>query len=129
MTSTTSSPPARHRNPVLVVIDILASVILLILGGAIALTVITYALAFGGFQVECGTGPYDGIVCNPVVLNIVVYGLLAITIIAFFLGLGMVIVNIIRKKITFFWPLGAIILTLLFFYLGAWIAGMTVPTA
>jgi hypothetical protein len=64
-----------------------------------------------------------------VLLGIVIYGLIVIAVIVAALGIGMAIVSLIRKRYTFWWPLGAIVIILLFFYLGTWLAGLTVPAA
>jgi hypothetical protein len=109
------------------VLDVIASVVLLVISGGISFGVVVSAFAYGGLNAECGAGPYTGLTCNATVLAIVVYGLMAIAIIAGFLGLGMVIVSLIRRRYTFWWPLAAIVVTVGFFYLGTWVAGMTVP--
>jgi len=61
------------------------------------------------------------------VLGIVVYGLMAVAVLALFLGFGLFLVNVIRKRVAFYWPLAGIVLTLVLFYIGTWVAGMTVP--
>jgi hypothetical protein len=65
--------------------------------------------------------------CNGLVLSIVVYGLIAVAVLATFIAFGMVIVGLIRKRSVFYWPLAAIILTIVLFYIGTWVAGMTLP--
>ena len=129
MTSRTSSPAAPRRNPVLVTVDILASVIFCLLVGVLALGVTTTALSFDSLRQLCGDGPYEGLVCSPALLGIVIYGLIVIAVIVAALGIGMAIVSLIRKRYTFWWPLGAIVIILVFFYLGTWLAGLTVPAA
>jgi len=129
MTSRTSSPIAPRRNPVLVTIDILVSVLLALLVGVLALAVISTALSFDSLRQLCGAGPYEGLVCNSVLLGIVIYGLIIIAVIIAALGIGMAIVSLIRKRYTFWWPLGAIVIILVVFYLGTWFAGLTVPSA
>jgi uncharacterized BrkB/YihY/UPF0761 family membrane protein len=123
----TSQPPARRRNIALVVLDIAAGILLLFVGVAVALTVITQALAYRGLHAQCGAGPFDGIECNGAVLNIVVYGLIAVAVLALFLGFGMFIVNLIRKRVAFYWPLAGVVVSLVLFYVGTWVAGLTVP--
>lgn len=100
---------------------------LLVISGGIAFGVVVTAFAYSGIQSQCVPDDVAGIVCNTVVLGIVVYGLMTIAIIAAFLGFGMVIVSLIRRRWAFIWPLGAIVLTVALFYLGSWVAGMTVP--
>lgn len=122
-----SQPPPRRRNPVLVVLDIVVAVVLLAIGAVLALAVISTATSYAAIQAECGAGPYDGLRCNPTALSIVVYGLIAVAILALFLAFGMVIVNLIRKRLVFYWPLIGIVVTVALFYVGTWVAGMTVP--
>ena len=89
----------------------------------------TTALSFDSLRQLCGDEPYEGLVCSPALLGIVIYGLIVIAVIVAALGIGMAIVSLIRKRYTFWWPLGAIVIILVFFYLGTWLAGLTVPTA
>lgn len=112
----------------LVVIDIVFSLALLLFASVLALTVVGYAFAFGNLTAGCGAGPFDGLECNSSVLSIAVYGLIGVTVISYFLAIGMVIVSLIRKKITFWWPLGAVILIIVSFYAASWIAGMVAPS-
>jgi len=100
-----------------------------VLVGVLALGVVTTALSFDSLRQLCGEGPYEGVVCSPVLLSIIIYGLVIIAVIVAALGIGMAIVSLIRKRYTFWWPLGAIIIILVFFYLGTWLAGLTVPVA
>jgi hypothetical protein len=65
--------------------------------------------------------------CNSSVLGIAIFVMIAVAILAFFLGLGFFVVAMIHKRFGFFWPLGAIIVTLVVFYIGTWIVGMTLP--
>lgn len=109
-------------------IDIVVSVIILAFGAVLALTVLTYAGQFGGLTAECGNGPFTGLECNSTALSIAVFVLIAVTILSYFLAIGMVIVSLIRKKVIFPWPLGGVILIIVAFYIAAWVAGMTVPT-
>ena len=97
--------------------------------GVLALGVTTTALSFDSLRQLCGDGPYEGLVCSPALLGIVIYGLIVIAVIVAALGIGMAIVSLIRKRYTFWWPLGAIVIILVFFYLGTWLAGLTVPAA
>lgn len=60
-------------------------------------------------------------------LGIVVSGLISVSVLAQFLGFGMFLVSIIRKRVAFVWPLAAIVLTIALFYLGTWVASLTVP--
>lgn len=127
MTRSSSSPPAPRRNVALVTIDAVVGILFLVISFAISFGVLVSAFAYGGIQAECGAGPYPGLVCNSIVLGVVVYGLIGVSVLAAFLALGMMIVSAIRKRYVFWWPLGAIALTVGLFYLGSWVAGMTLP--
>lgn len=118
-----------RRNPLLVTIDIIASAFLCLLIGVLALAVATTASTFAQLSELCGGGPYEGLVCSPVLLGIVVYGLIIVAVLVAALGIGMAIVSLIRKRYTFWWPLGGIVIILVFFYVGSWAAGLTVPSA
>ncbi|MDO7881608.1 hypothetical protein [Antiquaquibacter soli] len=126
MTSAASSP--RTPRPVaLVVIDIVASILLLFFAASLALVVITTATAYQGLTAECGSGPFEGITCNGTVLGIVTIGMIVIAVLATFLAVGFVIVNLIRRRYTFYWPVGAIVIMIVATWIGSWIAGMIAP--
>lgn len=126
MSSTTT--PARRRNPALVFVDIAAAVVILVIALVFGLVVLGLVSQFGNFTSDCAAGTaYSGLECNATGLGIATYGLLAITIVGFFLALGMTIVRIIQKRLVFVWPLGAFIVMIVAFYLGAYVAGLTVP--
>ncbi|MBC7590191.1 MAG: hypothetical protein H7226_03980 [Salinibacterium sp.] len=125
MSSTLHAP---RRNVALVTVDIVISAILLTFGAVLALTVLGYSTLFGNITADCGAGPFDGIQCNTTALSIAVYGMIAVTIIGFFLGVGMFIVSLIRKRPTFWWPLGAVILIIIAFYVASWVASMVAPS-
>ncbi len=111
-----------------VTVDIIVSVMLLTFGAVLALIVLGYATLFGGLTARCGSGPFTGIECNATVLSITVFAMMAVTILSYFLAVGMVIVSLIRKRVTFWWPLGGVILIIIAFYVATWIAGMVAPT-
>ena len=125
MSSTLDAP---RRNIALVAVDIVVSAILLAFGAVLALTVLGYSTLFGTITADCGAGPFDGIQCNTTALIVAVYGMIAVTIIGFFLGVGMFIVSLIRKRLTFWWPLGAVILIIIAFYAASWVASMVAPS-
>jgi hypothetical protein len=127
MTSTSSSPTAPRRNTALVTIDIVASILLLMVSGALAVTVIANARAYGEISTVCDAGPYSGLECNSTVLAIVVYGLIGVAVLAAFIGFGMVLVSLIRRRYSFWWPLGSIVVTIALFWVGTWLASLTVP--
>lgn len=88
---TTSSAEPRKRNPALVVVDIIASVLL-----------VFAMIAFGITAIGWGT-TFLGVPGTPAA--VAGFGLIAVAVLAFALTAGMALVNIIRKRYTFWWPL------------------------
>ncbi len=133
MTSKTSlssaNSPRAPRNKALVVLDVAAGVVLITLGIVLGIAVFVTAVAYGSLHAQCGAGPYEGLTCNTVVLSIAVYGLMAVAVFAFFLGVGMFLVHMVRKRYGFHWPLITMVATVALFYLGTWIVSLTVPLA
>jgi hypothetical protein len=118
---------AKPRNRALVIVDIVVGILLSFLALGIAIAVATYAGQFAGLHAECTPAQVDGLTCNGTVLGIVTVALTAIAILGFVVAIGMVLVNIIRRRWTFWWPLAFIVLAVGLFYLGTWIVGMTLP--
>lgn len=127
MTSSTAAAPRPKRNLALVVLDTAVGIALVFVSMLLGLAILASAVQYRGLQVQCGAGPYAGLTCNGAVLAIVVYGLMTVAILGFFLGLGFFIVNLVRKRYGFYLPLIAIVLMIGLFYLGTWLAGLTVP--
>ncbi|CAN5188509.1 hypothetical protein BH09ACT5_BH09ACT5_01940 [soil metagenome] len=125
VTSPTTAP--RRRNPVLVTVDILASVALLLFALGLTLVSVGYSSLFRDFTANCGDGPYPGLQCNDTALSVASFGLLAVAVLAMFIAVGMVIVRLIQKRYTFAWPLGAVIVMIVVFFAASWLAGQTVP--
>jgi hypothetical protein len=126
MTSPASSPRP-PRNRALVVVDIIASVILVIFAAVLALAVITTAVAYQGLTAECGAGPFDGLTCNATALSVVTIGMIVVAVLGAFLGFGFFLVNLIRKRYTVWWPLGAVVAMVVATWVGSWVAGMIAP--
>lgn len=118
---------AKPRNRVLAIVDVVAGIILSFLALGIAITVATYASRFPAVHQGCTPELVDGLTCNGTVLGVVTIGLTAVAILGFVIAVGMVLVNIIRRRWTFWWPLGFIVLAVGLFYLGTWIVSMTIP--
>lgn len=108
-------------------LDIVAGILLIGFGIVLALGVLTTAIAYGGLHAACTPALAESLTCNSTVLGIVVYGLIGVSVLALFLGFGMFLVSLIRKRVAFMWPLAAIVLTIVLFYLGTWVASLTVP--
>ncbi len=106
-------------------LDILASVILIGFALVFGLTVLGFVGQLNTAANDCSAGVYPG--CNAGALTVTAYALLIVTVLAFCIALGMVIVRIIQKRVTFVWPLGGILLTLVSFYVATWVTGMALP--
>jgi hypothetical protein len=120
---------AKPRNRVLVIVDIVAGIILSFLALGIAIAVATYASRFPTVHLECTPELVDGLTCNGTALAAVTVVLMAVAILGFVVAVGMVLVNLIRRRWTFWWPLAFIVVAVGLFYLGTWIVSMTIPAA
>ena len=119
---------AAPRNRVLVVLDIVAAVLLSVILLGIAIAVAGSATQYAGVHAElCTPAQVDGLTCNGTVLGIITVALTSVAIFGFVIAAGMVIVNILRRRWTFWWPLGACVVMTGVFWLGTWIVGMTLP--
>jgi len=126
--TTTGSPAATpKRNPALVALDIVAAVVFVVIGLVLSLVVVVQAGLYPPLLSSCGTGPYDGLTCNSGFLNSVIIVMSAIAIFAFAIGAGMVVVNLIRRRAVWYWPLLGIVVTLIGFYAGTYFVSLTAP--
>lgn len=102
----------------------------------VSIAVLSFALVFGlvmlqfvgqlyEFAATCSTDP--AIECNQTLLGIATYGLLAVVVIVFFLGLGFGIVRAIQRRYTWPWTVGALVIMVLSFYLSSYLTGQAVP--
>ena len=122
-----ATPPARPRNVALVVVDIAVSAVALFFAFGLGLTALAFVTQLTGVSARCGTDA--SFACNTTLLGIATYGLLAVTILGFFLGLGFTIVRIIQKRLTFPWAVGALVVLLVAFYAATFLAGAAVTSA
>ena len=118
---------ATPRNRVLVILDIVAAILLVFVALGIAIAVAGSATQYATLHLECTPAQIDGLACNGTVLGIVTVALIGVAILGFAVAAGMVLVNIIRRRWTFWWPLGASVIMTGLFWLGTWIVGMTLP--
>ena len=121
------TPAARRRNPALVVVDLVASVIVLAFALVFGLVMLGFVSQLVTFAATCGADA--ALECNATLLGIATYGLLGVTVIVFCLGLGLGIVRTIQRRYTFPWTFGALVIMLLAFYLSSYLTGQAVPTA
>lgn len=107
----TSQQPAAARNRALVVLDVVAGIVLLAFEIVLGLVVIGTATAFAGAEAP-----------NQVLLGTAVLLIIVVTVLAAALGIGFFVVALIRKRLAFVWPLGAVVLTVIVFYAGTALA-------
>lgn len=122
-----SASPAPRRNVALVAVDIAVSVIALFFAFGLGLLSLAFVTQLTGVSSSCGTDA--ALTCNTTLLGVATFGLLAVTILGFFLGLGLTIVRIIQKRLTFPWAVGALVVMLIGFYAATFLAGAAVTAA
>lgn len=106
MTGQDAASP-RKRNPALVTVDIVAAILLVLACLGLGLTALGWGTAFLALPAAAGAG----------------YALIAVAVLAFFLTTGLVVVNLIRRRYTFWWPLAGAIVILAAIYITSAIAG------
>ncbi len=122
-------PPAGRRSP-LQILDIVAGVLLLIVAMLIGFIMLAYIGQLGALGSECDGVTADGTRCAPAFLSAM--GILGtgIVVFAWFLAAGFLIVRAIRRRITFFLPIIAVLVMIAGFYLvTALIAASYLPTS
>lgn len=107
----TSQPAAAPRNRALVTLDIVAGIVLIAFGIVLGLVVISAAAAYAATEAA-----------EPALMAAAAFGIIAIAVIATFLGIGFFVVALIRRRVAFVWPLVAVIVTVIAFYAGTWLA-------
>lgn len=119
---------ATPRNLGLVILDIVAAMLLSFVALGIAIAVAGSATQYSTLHGQCTPAQVDGLTCNGTVLGIVTVALMAVAILGFLIAVGMVLVNLIRRRWSFWWPLGASVIMTGLYWLGTWIVGMTLPS-
>jgi hypothetical protein len=118
---------ASPRNLALVILDIVAGLVLLFVTLAIAIGAAGSATQYSTLHEACTPELVDGLRCNGTVLGIVTVALMAVAILGFVIAVGMVLVNLLRRRWTFWWPLGASVVITGIYWLGTWIVSLTLP--
>jgi hypothetical protein len=128
MTKSTPSPatPPR-RNPAIVAIDIIAGLFLALVGLTFGLYVVTYASQYPKLVEACGAGPFSGLECNASWVSTWSIVIVGVAVFSFALTTGMLIVNLVRKRPVWLWPLIGVIVTIVAFYAGTALVGLAVP--
>lgn len=122
----TSPTPARRRNPALIAVDVVAGVLILGFGAVLALAVVGTAFDLGGV---CTSDAYAGADCNATTFSALSIILIIVAVLAIFLGFGMFVVSLVRKRVAFYWPLIGVVITIAVYYLCLWIASNSLPVA
>jgi ABC-type multidrug transport system permease subunit len=107
----TSRPAAPPRNRAVLVLDVVASIVIIAFGIVLALVVIATAAAYGNTPAG-----------NPTLMTVAVLGIIAVAVIATALGIGFFIVALLRRRVAFVWPLIALVVTVAAFYGGTALA-------
>jgi len=122
-TTTPPSTPRRRRNVALVVVDIIASLAILSFTLVFGLVMLQFVGQMSDAARTCGAD------CNSGLLTAAAWGLLAVTVIVFCLGLGMAIVRAVQRRYTVLWPLGAFVVMYAAFFVASWLTGQAVPAS
>lgn len=129
MTKSTPSPAVPpKRNPVVVGIDIVVGLVLVLVGLSFSLISVTYASQYPKLVADCGDGPFPGLECNADWVATWSIVIIAIAVFSFALTTGMVIVNLVRKRPVWFWPLIGAVITIAAFYGGTALVGLATPS-
>jgi len=119
-----SATPAPRRNPALLALDVIAGVIVIAITIVLALVVLVTVSQYPLLQQTCTTAVSGGVACSPLFMNTVVIVTSGIVVFAAFIGVGMFIVRLIRKRLAFVWPLAMFILIVIAFYGGTYLASL-----
>jgi len=111
----TTTPDRRPLRP----LDLIAGIVLAIVGGLIGLIMLNLMAQLGNLGVECeGIAP-DGLRCNPDYLAGMVALGTAIVVLGWFVTTGFFVVRVLRRRLAFFLPLIGIVVMIAGFYLVA----------
>jgi hypothetical protein len=124
MTQKPGPPPAPRRNPLLLTLDVIAGVAIIAVTIVLALVVLVTVSQYPLLQQTCTTALSGGVACSPLFMNTVVIVTSGITVFAAFIGAGMFIVRLIRKRLAFVWPLVTFIVIVIAFYGGTYLASL-----
>ncbi len=107
----------------LVIVDLVASVALFLFALVFGLYAVAFVVQLNDIAGTCGSG------CNTGLLTAVAYGLLTVTVLGFFLGFGFAVVRVIRKRYTWPWAVGTLVVLIVGFYLAAFLGSQAVAGA
>jgi hypothetical protein len=109
------TPPTPARKP-LRIIDLVAGIVIAIIGALIGFIMLGLVGQFGGLAAACeGVSP-DGLRCNAGYLSGSVILGTAIVVFGWFLTTGFFIVRILRRQLAFWLPLVGIVVMVAAFY-------------
>jgi hypothetical protein len=118
--STAARPPLR-------VLDLVASILIAILGAMIGVILLAYVAQLGALQTLCDGASADGLVCNGGYLTGVSVLGAALVVFAWFLTAGFALVRILRRRLAFWLPIVGIVAMIAGFYLIALLANAYQP--
>lgn len=108
----------------LVTVDILAGIVLIVIGVALSIGVVFTVAQFPALVSECGSATPGGVPCEAGgLVSTVALIVIAIAVFAAALGLGFFVVRLIQKRLAFYWPLLGIVVTIAALYIGSAIVG------
>lgn len=112
----TQHPSGRgKRHPALVALDVTAGVLLVMVSLGLSIGVVYTAGQYPLLLDACGS---SGAACNEALLRTVVIALTAVAIFSFAVTAAMFIVNLIRRRAAWYWPLIGAVITVAAFYAG-----------
>jgi len=120
-----SATPAPRRNPVVLAVDIIAALVILAFTFTLALVTVFYANQYPALQEDCGAGPYSGLTCNGAALTTIVALMNVLAIAATVAAIGMFVVQLVRRRLIFVWPLIAFVVLIAVFYGGTALVALT----
>jgi hypothetical protein len=126
MTTTPGSPlPLRTRNRLLVTVDVIVGIVVIFFGLLLALVVVAAATQFGAINAGvCESGPYEGLTCNAGALSFTVGAMITVALFGWALTLGMFIVNLIRRRLAFYWPIIGFVIIVASFWIGTYVISL-----
>ncbi len=110
-----STPPTPARPP-LRIIDLVAGIVLAIIGALLGFIMLALIGQFGGFSAACEGVTPDGIQCDGGFLSAVLIIGTALVVFGWFVTVGFFIVRILRRRLAFWLPLVGILVIFAAYY-------------
>jgi hypothetical protein len=108
-----------------VTLDIVVGIIVVFLGLLLGLIVVAAATQFGAINTGvCTSGPYEGLTCNAGALSFTVGAIIVVALLGWALTTGMFVVNLIRRRTAFYWPVIGFVIVVASFWIGTYVIGL-----